>query len=210
MYYRDKFKLCVFEQVEKLVHSNVHSPQPFYQVVMRNIHVMKHNLSVLIIGLLLFSCSDTQNNKEGAPIRIVNEFDYEEVKWFKTTGNGSIKGIAKFKSKNGDLRFGEEFRIELMPNCLYTEERLNKIYKNKNSGYVYIEDGIPQFTPDPEGYHETKKTMCNQKGEFEFNNLSAGDYYVIAFMLWDKTGGGIMQHVVLSENESKVIEMINF
>lgn len=172
---------------------------------------MKYNLLfVLIIGFLFFGCSHTQKNKKDTPIRMVNKFNSEEVKWFKTKGNGSIKGIAKFKSKNGDLRFGEEFRVELMPGCLYTEERLNKIYKSKNSGYVFIEDGIPQFTPDPEEYHETKKTMCNHKGEFEFNNLPAGEYYIIAFMLWNKTGGGIMQHVVLSQNESKIIEMINF
>ncbi|WP_271765285.1 hypothetical protein [Aquimarina algiphila] len=171
---------------------------------------MKNKLSLLIVGLLFICCSDKQKTKNDTPITIVNKFDHEEVKWFKTKGKGTIKGVAKFKSKQGDLRFGEEFRIELMPNCLYTEERLSKIYQNKNSGFIYVEDGIPKFTPDPKGYHETKKTMCNQKGEFKFNNLPKGDYYIIAFMLWDKTGGGIMQHVVLSENESKSIKMINF
>ena len=170
----------------------------------------KYKLSLLIIGFLFINCSNKQKTKNDTPIKIVNTFNYEEVKWFKTKGNGMIKGIAKFKSKKGDVRYGEEFRIELMPNCRYTEERLHNIYQNNTAGYIHVEDGVPKFTPDPEGYHETKKTMCNQKGEFQFNNLPKGDYYVIAFMLWDKTGGGIMQHVVLSENESKVIEMVNF
>jgi len=77
---------------------------------------------------------------------------------------------------------------------------------------MYVEDGIPKFTPDPKGYHDTKKTMCNEKGEFEFNNLPLGEYYIIAFMLWDKTGGGIMHRVTLSENydNSQIIEMVNF
>lgn len=171
---------------------------------------MKHRFTLLIIGLLFINCSTVKKPLNNTPITIVNEFNKEEVNWFKSKGNGTIKGIAKFKSKNGDLRFGEEFRIELMPNCLYTEERLNAIYKNKSSGYVYIEDGIPKFTPDSEGYHDTIKTMCNKDGEFEFRNLPAGDYYIIAFMLWEKTGGGIMQHIPLSEGESKIIKMINF
>ncbi len=153
-------------------------------------------------------CSPAE--KKDTPIAIVNPFDDAAVVWFKSTGDGAIKGTAKFKSKSGDIRYGKEFRIELMPNCLYTEERLNNIYKNTSAGAVNIEDGIPKFTPDPAGYHDTKKTQCNKDGEFEFNNLPAGEYYVIAFMMWDKTGGGIMQHVVLSEQESKVIEMINF
>lgn len=171
---------------------------------------MKYKLLLIIIGLLFFNCSDKKKTKNDTTITIVNDFDYEEVSWFKTKGNSKIKGIAKFKSKSGDIRFGEEFRIELMPNCSYTEERLNKIYNDKDSGYIHIEDGISKFIPDPEGYHDTIKTMCNKNGEFEFNNLPPGDYYIIAFMLWEKTGGGIMKHIILSENETKVIEMINF
>jgi len=171
---------------------------------------MKYVLSLMVIGLFFVACSDKQKTENNTLITVVNEYDSKEVSWFKTRGDGTIKGIAKFKSKSGDIRFGEEFRIELMPSCLYTEERLNKIYNSKNSGYVYVEDGIPKFTPDPEGYHDTIKTMCNKNGEFEFNNLPSGDYYVIAFMLWEETGGGIMQRTIITENESKILEMINF
>ncbi|WP_298417299.1 hypothetical protein [uncultured Kordia sp.] len=167
-------------------------------------------LCLLFIGFLCINCARPQKAKEKQPIKIENTFDVEAVKWFKTPGNGTIKGVAKFKSKNGETRFGEKFRIELMPDCLYTQERLHHIYKNTNAGYVHVENGIPTFTPDPKEYHDTKKTMCNEKGEFEFTNLPAGDYYIIAFMLWDKTGGGIMQYVQLKEGETQNIEMLNF
>ena len=168
------------------------------------------NKYLLLVLSLVVSCTgnNTVQNKE--PIKIVNEFSEDEVKWFKSKGDASINGIAKFKSKAGVLQFGDKFRIELMPYCSYTEERLNKIYKNNDSGFVYIEEGIPKFTPDPKGYHETIKVMCNSQGEFKFNNLPKGEYYVIAFMLWDGTGGGIMRHLTLEESESKFIEMSNF
>ncbi len=156
-----------------------------------------------------FCCSENRTKKEKL-IKIENEFKDQDVKWFKVDGNSSIKGIAKFKSKDGEIRYGKEFRIELNPFTPYTKERLNHIYRNDESGYVFIKNGVPKFTPDPEGYHATRKTMCNEKGEFEFKNLPEGNYYVIAFMLWDKTGGGIMQHIQLSDNEIKTIEMINF
>lgn len=168
------------------------------------------NKYLILVLALVISCKSDYSKQEKEPIKIINKFNDNEVKWFKTKGNASIKGIAKFKSKNGVLKYGDKFRLELMPYCLYTEERLNKIYKNNNSGYVYIEDGIPSFTPDPKAYHETIKVMCNNKGEFEFNNLPKGDYYLIAFMLWDETGGGIMSHFSLSDGESKFIEMKNF
>ena len=170
---------------------------------------VKNKVLLIVIGFLLCHCTGIKKDID-KPIVIVNLFDANEVNWFKSKGTGSIKGIAKFKSKDGELRYGEEFRIELMPKCLYTEERLSKIYPSKNSGFIYVEDGIPTFTPDPKEYHDTLKTMCNKDGEFEFQQLPEGEYYVIAFMLWGNTGGGIMQHLVLSEGETKVIEMTNF
>lgn len=66
-----------------------------------------------------------------------------------------------------------------MPHCRYTEERLNKVYNSRDSGYVYVEDGIPKFTPDPKEYHNTMKTMCNKDGEFEFQYLPEGDYMLL-------------------------------
>lgn len=151
-----------------------------------------------------------RTNDSNTPIPVNSTFDAEELSWFKNKGEGTIAGSAKFKSKGGQILFGNEFRIELMPSTSYTKERLNRIYKNNESGYVHIEDGIQKFIPDPDGYHETIKTRCNKAGEFEFENLPAGDYYVIAFMLKEQTGGGIMQHVVLTEKESETIAMTNF
>lgn len=175
--------------------------------------LIKYELTLFLSIILLMGCAVRQSNKKDTVITIKQEFDNKEVSWFKKEGTGRIKGIAKFRTKKGEIYFGEEFRIELMPYCLYTDERLNHIYRNKKFGFIHIEDGVPKFVPDPEGYHDTKKTMCNKEGEFEFDNLPAGKYYVIAFMILDKenikTGGGIMQSVVLSENESKTIEMKN-
>ncbi len=158
---------------------------------------------------MCLSCNDSKNNTQ-TPIKIVSVFDAQEVEWFKSKGTGTISGTAKFKSKNGEVRFGKEFRIELMPSSSYTEERLQHIYHNKQSGAVYAENGILTFTPDPKGYHDTIKMMCDENGMFTYNNLPAGDYYVIAFMLWDTTGGGLMQRVTLSEGETTHIEMKNF
>ncbi len=163
---------------------------------------------ILFFVVVFFSCVDS--DKKTKVITINNEFKNEEVKWFKADGNSTIKGVAKFKSIQGDIRFGKEFRIELNPFSAYTKERLHHIYKNNDSGFVYIENGVPKFNPDPKGYHETRKVMCNEDGTFEFKNLPEGEYYIIAFMLWDETGGGIMKRVKLSSNETKNVEMINF
>lgn len=60
---------------------------------------MKNKLSLFLIGFLLCQCSDIKKDKVDNPIVIVSKFDNDEVKWFKSKGKGSVKGIAKFKSK---------------------------------------------------------------------------------------------------------------
>jgi len=155
-------------------------------------------------------------NNSNSPIPILNEFD--SVDWFENKGSSTIIGSAKFKPKEGEVRFGDTFGIELMPISAYTDERLKLIYNSNESGVVYISGTIPKFIPDPVGYHKTRKVTCDKNGNFEFKNLPNGTYYVIAFMIWDeinesisiKNGGGIMKRITLKENEDVTIEMSNF
>lgn len=154
-------------------------------------------------------------NNENTPVPVQSDFDEEEIAWFKQKGSGSISGLAKFKSREGEVRFGDQFVVELMPVGSYTVERLGRIYGNPDSGSVYLQDGIPRFIPDPEAYHTTIKTVCDAEGRFEFTNLPKGEYYAIAFMIWDeeekgKLGGGIMRRVNLAEGVSETLEMVNF
>lgn len=171
---------------------------------------MKNKYFFAFVLCLCIQITVSQNKSEQPPIKIKHKFDTDAIAWFKTKGYGVIKGTAKFKSKSGEIRYGDELWVELLPSCLYTKERLQGIYNNTNEGVVYIGSGIPKFTPDPKEFHDTKKAMCNKKGTFEYNNLPAGEYYVIAFMMWDKTGGGLMKRVLLAEGELKTIEMSNF
>lgn len=153
-------------------------------------------------------------NERNTPVAIENEFEEDEMSWFTQSGNGSIGGVAKFKSKAGSVKYGSQFRIELMPYTSYTAERLSKIYNNADSGSIFVQDGVPRFIPDPYGYHKTIQTQCSEEGEFEFANLPMGTYYVIAFMLWDENGelngGGIMRKISLKTGESAQVEMYNF
>jgi len=49
-----------------------------------------------------------------------------------------------------------------------------------------VEDGVPTFTPDPEGFHDMQKNMPDENGNFKFNDLPTGDYYLITFIIPDK------------------------
>jgi hypothetical protein len=64
------------------------------------IQQIKYKLILITSLLLIVGCAVKEINKKDTTITIKKVFDDKEVSWFKNKGNGHIKGIAKFKSKN--------------------------------------------------------------------------------------------------------------
>ncbi|MCV9387930.1 lipocalin-like domain-containing protein [Reichenbachiella ulvae] len=154
-----------------------------------------------------------RSKAENRRVPILGEIEAKNLLWFDEKGTASIEGVAKFKGRDGEIHFGEQFAIELMPYSRYTEERLDRIYGNSQAGSVYVQDGIPSFIPDPAIYHKTIKTYCKDDGSFELNDLPKGEYFVIAFMLWEDEGlkgGGVMKRIELIRDQKQKIKMFNY
>jgi hypothetical protein len=166
-------------------------------------------LSSLVSSVFILFLSPFAFSQE--PIQLENTFNLDDVKWVKTAGNSSIHGNAFIKLNNNESKGCAGFGVELLPVAKYSNERIFKIYGNNDHGKILIEDNIPKFTPDAKGYHDMViKTKCNSNNEFSFNNISAGEYYVIGFIIWDKnengktvkTGGAVMKKVKVAPKEN--------
>jgi hypothetical protein len=136
------------------------------------------------------------------PIALESEFNVDEVKWVKEPGNSSISGEAFIKLKINKMKGCAGFNVELLPVAPYANERILKTYGNNDHGQVLLEDNPPKFTPDAKDYHDMViKSSCDERNEFVFNNVNAGEYYVIAFIIFDtneegraaKSGGAVMK-----------------
>lgn len=143
------------------------------------------------------------------PIQLKNAFDVDEIKWVKEVGNSSVKGKVFLKLPDGQYKGCAGFNIELLPVAKYSSERIYNVYGNNEQGQILLKDNIPKFTPDPKEYHDLLiKGQCNEKGEFSFSKVKAGDYYVMAFIIWDtqvdgkpaKDGGAVMKRIHVKEN----------
>ena len=59
------------------------------------------------------------------------------------------------------------------------------------------------------------KGSCDAHGEFKFENFAAGDYYVMAFIIWktgpadaaSNTGGAVMKQLRVEANSANVLRM---
>jgi len=149
------------------------------------------------------------------PVKVDSPFNIDEVKFVKQVGNSTVTGQAFLKLADGTYKDCAGFKVELLPVAAYSNERIKKTYGNNQQGQILMEQNPPQFTPDVPEYHEMLlEGACDQRGEFNFSNVPAGDYFVIALIIWDdtssasprKTGGGMMKRIqVAPDSQVKVL-----
>jgi hypothetical protein len=168
-------------------------------------------IKTLITALATIHCA---NLYAAEPIQLESRFDLEEVKWIQAQGNSSISGTAFLQLNKDEKKGCASFGVELLPVAKYANERILKIYGNNSKGQVLLKDNPPKFIPDHPQYHElVRKTVCDEKNSFTFNDLPAGDYYVIAFIIWkdgkgQEDGGVVMKKLSLGGGENKTIDLM--
>ncbi len=187
---------------------------------------MARDLLFFIISIsLLWACKSKETTRsaeytEDGSIVLHEIWDNESADWFNQVGFGTIKGRAVLTMKDGTQRNCAGLGIELLPVTKYAEERMSHIYAESTHGAILVADRKPPtFHPDEKSYHEfARKTTCSDEGLFRFEHLPAGEYYIIAFILWDEVqidmrkelqGGGLMKRVLLTEGASLEVELEN-
>jgi hypothetical protein len=138
------------------------------------------------------------------PVQLDSRFDLDEVKFVREAGTATVHGTAALKLKDGSAKGCAGFPVELLPVAKYSNERILRTYRSNEHGQVLLEDHPPKFTPDTKEYHEyLLKAVCDERGEFRFEKVPAGDYYVMVFIIWDvtqdgatrKQGGAVMHRI---------------
>jgi len=150
------------------------------------------------------------------PLKVDSPFNLEELKFVLVPGKASVSGRAVLELADGSRKDCAGFNVELLPVTAYSSERILKSYGNVQRGQVLLEQNPPKFVPDVKEYHELLlKSSCNAQGVFHFENVPAGDYFVMAFLIWEekagdsvrKTGGAVMQRLRVGANDRVEIEM---
>ncbi|MBU2223140.1 MAG: hypothetical protein KKB00_03815 [Gammaproteobacteria bacterium] len=168
---------------------------------------------LLVSGVCTFNLSICLASE---PIKLSSSFNEEEIKWVAEKGNSSIYGSAHIKLENGVTKGCASFNVELLPVASYSSERIFKTYGNNVSGQILVSQNPPKFEPDVKKYHELViSTTCNAKNQFEFNNIPQGDFYILAFIIWDeekdgvakKLGGAVMTKIHVKENSKMKVNL---
>lgn len=164
----------------------------------------------LLLGLIsLIGCV---SNQEEPPVKLKKTFLVNEVEFVKAVGNSTVEGSAFIKLEDGSLKGCSGFHVELLPASQYANERIYWNYKNNERGQILMSQKPPKFEPDVKEYHDyVIKTECDNNNTFEFSHVPAGDYYVIAFIIWgdkpDFHGGAVMQKLSVADSSTYNVKL---
>lgn len=136
------------------------------------------------------------------PKKIATPFDEAEMIEATKLGTGSITGSAFAKTMGGEVKSGAGSTVYLYPVTPYVME------------FVTLNEKYNRVITDPRLKNYIKSTVADAAGNFEFENLKAGRYYLETRISWrffngynsQETGGVAKNFVQVEENKkSKVI-----
>jgi hypothetical protein len=146
------------------------------------------SLSVMCFALLAGAC---------APIRIESTFDPKEAVAITKQGRAKIEGQAFLRQRGGSVVTAAGNTVNLIPASTYARERFAKIY----NGRKFAETLLPADTRDASYVHMMRSTIADAQGNFVFDNVAPGEYFVQTQVTWSVPGrylleGGSMWELV--------------
>lgn len=136
--------------------------------------------SVLALSISLVGCAVVTPT----PIQTASTFNATEVAWFGQPGTNTIKGNAVLRTVGGDVRTCAGLDANLVPVSSHSEERFRLMYGDTSTGYLAARSGFQFASTDPEYARHSRSIRCDSEGDFIFDKLPDGEYFVTARVVW--------------------------
>lgn len=128
---------------------------------------MKSLLTLSVLAITLCGCFSPPRRQVMTPF---NEADFKS---FVVSGTATIDGQAFAKTRGGDVKYAAGNLVYLMPATDYTRELVNIAQQGK---VPLRDDRVQQFI---------RNTRADGFGNFSFNQVPAGTYYVECGIFWE-------------------------
>lgn len=161
---------------------------------------------ILAAAVIATGCAQMQQ-RPTVEIRV--PFDAAEAERMLQPGLNTIKGNAFLRQRGGTVVTCAGSGVALVPATAYAKHRIAAIYKGSNISSSRV---TPVFVPDPPEYTATAKTTrCDSQGNFTFDRLADGDFYLTTGVAWQVggavQGGNLVHRVQVSGGETANIVM---
>ena len=132
---------------------------------------------VVIAVLAVAACAAPE------PVRIatLGAFDPAEVAFIHETGPNTVQGQAFLRQRGGGVVTCAGAGVSLVPRGSYSVERMRNIYGTTERAARAV-----AWADDPAPVYGTylRRTVCDAQGNFAFEGLADGDYFVTTVVAW--------------------------
>lgn len=169
---------------------------------------MKKYLLITAGTLVLTACSVP---RQVTPIiQIQNAFDEAQAQALVKDGTNKISGNAFLRQAGGGVVTCAGNTVSLIPATEYAKERMIAIYGGQEG--VLTSRTAPRFNPDVPAYRKyIKTTPCDSRGDFEFDKVADGEFFLTTTVSWlvggYTQGSALMQKVTLSGGKTEKVIM---
>lgn len=135
----------------------------------------------------------------------LSTFNPEDYEPYVRSGTGRIVGQAFLVTRGGDVKLGAGRQVILNPVTPYSTEHYER----------HVLKGEPLEQPDPRVSQYSRETIADGEGRFRFDNLPAGEYYVLCWITWEVATGrystyqtGGIAHAKVTVREGETAEVV--
>jgi len=165
---------------------------------------------VASIGVLALLAGCVTMQPQEVEYKLLSSFDAEFAKTQIAQGDGEINGTAFLRQQGGGVVTCAGQDVHMTPVTQYASDRLFRIYGTAPAVGHTVGSDIREalrvrikFVPDfPEYKEYSRATKCDAQGEFRFENVKDGDYYISTPVVWQVGAhqGGFLATRVKVEN----------
>lgn len=137
-------------------------------------------------------------------------FSAEEVAYINQRGSALIEGQAFMRQQGGVVVTCAGEEVRLTPAGGYATQRMQGLYDSTTSGFrsIYSAVQADDSSAEYQNYSAaTRKTNCDAQGNFRFEGVANGDYFVTTQVRWmagsAPQGGVLMQRVNIRDGQSQ-------
>ncbi len=162
------------------------------------------SLRSLAFVALFVGCASTSARAQTTSPAQLPPFSAAEVEWSTVSGSATVEGVARVGLSAVRSCAGAE--AQLVPAGPFATAMMRTVFGNATRGYVTLASSPPYPRNIPPDFAKSiRRVACSPTGEFRFEGVPAGAYYVFANAVWREgdeavpRGGSLMRRVEVAD-----------
>ena len=118
---------------------------------------------------------------------VIADYDASEAAYIHESGPNEIRGQAFLRQRGGGVVTCASDEVSLIAATAYAKERLATLYGTISAPARHV--GTDRVgPPDPRYLADWRHTICDAQGNFIFERVADGDYFVVTTVVWEARG----------------------